>query len=92
MDLEKLDRRTLERMLARLEVTQEVVAKAARALPDLADAVASPSEEDLEKLAQKLTAERSVREERIERALERAASPAERIPQGPVQPFDEDDL
>ncbi len=92
MDLEKLDRRTLERMLARREVSAEEVAKAARALPDLADAVASPSEDDLKQLAETLEEERSVREERIQRALERAASPAERIPQGPVQPFDEDDL
>ncbi len=92
MDLEKLDRRTLERMLARREVTPEEVAKAARALPDLGDAVASPSEEDLEELAEKLALERSVREERIQRALERAARPAERAPQGPVQPFEEDDL
>ncbi len=92
MDLEKLDRRTLERMLARREVSAEEVAKAARALPDLADAVASPSEDDLKQLAETLEEERSVREERIQRALERAASPAERAPPGPVQPFEEDDI
>ena len=92
MDLEKLDRRTLERMLARREVSVEEVAKAARALPDLADAVAPPSEDDLKQLAETLEEERSVREERIQRALERAASPAERAPPGPVQPFEEDDI
>lgn len=92
MDLEKLDRRTLERMLARREVSAEEVAKAARALPDLADAVASPSEEDLKQLAETLEEEHTVREERILRALERAASPAERAPPGPVQPFEEDDI
>ncbi len=92
MDLEKLDRRTLERMLARREVTAEEVAKAALALPDLADAVAPPSGEDLKELGEKLEAERSVREERIQRAVERAASPAERAPPGPVQPFEEDDI
>lgn len=93
MDLDKLDRRMLERMLARRRLSPEEVAKAARQLPDLADAVETRSEEDLEKLAEELVAERELREERIERALERAASPVQRrVAPGPIQPLDEDDL
>jgi dsDNA-specific endonuclease/ATPase MutS2 len=92
MDPEKLDRRMQERLLRQRRLTPEVLEKARGGLPDLAGEVEERSEEELEALRSELESERVLRAERIERAKERAASPAPPRRLGPLVPLDESEL
>ena len=90
--IEKLDRRIQRRLLAQRKITPADLEKAASKLPDLTENAARAEEEELEKLGNDLTAEREVRGERIQRALERAAAAEPERPTPPVTPIEESDL
>lgn len=89
---QKTDRRLIENGLASRRRPEEEVRQMLEELPDLADNVAKPTSEELEKLAADLTSELELRGERIKRALERAAEPPPAPAPGPVEPFEESEL
>lgn len=91
-ELQKLDRRILDRLLAERRVTQDEVDKALAKLPDSAQATEERSAEELERFLEELEREQGLRAERIERALERASQPRQAPTRGPVEPIDEADL
>ena len=66
---EILDKRLLERKLRQGQASQREVEEAQKDLPDLAHNVRRPEPEELERLAEELERERTLRAERIERAL-----------------------
>ncbi len=90
--IEKLDRRIRERLLAQRKITRADLEKAVSKLPDLAENAVQAEQEELDKLGNDLTAEREVRSERIQRALERAAAAEPERPTPPVTPLEESDL
>ena len=67
-----------KRILARRN--SESPSAAESELPDLAERIFEPSEEDVEAFRLALTQEQSLRAERVVRALERAAKPPEAPP------------
>ncbi len=89
---QKNDRRLIERGIASRRAPKEEVEGMLEALPDLSENVATPNAQDLEKFAADLTAERELRAERIQRAIERASEPPPAPPAGPVEPFEESEL
>ena len=66
-----LDRTLDKRILAGRNAGSKVATESE--LPDLADRIFEPSEEEVEAFRLALTEEQSLREERVQRALERAA-------------------
>lgn len=71
MDSSGVDKRLQERALRRHEVSREDLSKSHSKLPDGAESLRVPSDEDLEKLDEELRTESRVRAERIEKAVER---------------------
>jgi hypothetical protein len=86
-----IDRRIQDRMLRERRITRAQVEERAGQLPDLADRVRTPSDDEIQAFADVLPREQEVRAERIERALERAVAPPPPAPT-PVTEFDADDL
>ncbi len=87
-----LDRTLDKRILARRNAGSKVATESE--LPDLADRIFEPSEEEVEAFRLALTEEQSLREERVQRALERAAKPPEAppMPEIPLDGLDDLDL
>ena len=86
MDPSKAPEKRLQlRELRKGKISAAELEKQAKALPDLADNVYVPSDEELEKLREELTAEHTARNERIQRALEGPPAPE---PAPPPIPFE----
>lgn len=86
---ETVDKRLLERSVRKGELAASEVEKQAGSR-DYADAVTTPSDEDIEKLREDLASEKITRDERIARSI---AEPARRpTPVVPVAPLLEEDL
>jgi hypothetical protein len=86
--LDKMLDKRLQRRLERLQKSSGQSDREASQLPDLADRIAPPSDEELEELKRALIAERPIREERVRRAVERQTNPEPEIE--PVIPLDDE--
>ena len=82
------DKRLLERSIRKGELDAEGVREAGLELPDLADAVDRPTDDELAKLREDLASEKVVRDERIEEAKNRPSMPPR--PVAPVVPLDDE--
>ncbi len=78
---DSLDKRIMDRSKGRPELE-------AADLPDLAGNIFEPTDEEVEAFRSSLIQEQALREERVQRALERASRPPE-APPLPEIPFDE---
>ena len=83
------DKRLLDRSLRKAEARADEVADRLGGLPDLADKLRRPSDEEIESLRQELQSESSQRAERIGRQLLEDRTPRQQAP-APVIPFDAD--
>jgi len=82
---EELDKRLVERKVRQGQLSQENLERNTKALPDLAQNVSRPDEEELERVREELELEQVARDRRIERAL---TEPSEPVAPPPVVPFE----
>jgi hypothetical protein len=81
------DKRLLDRSLRKAEARAEEIASRVGSLPDLADHLRKPSDEEVESLRQELATESTRRAERIQRQLLEDRTPRQQAPVA-VIPFD----
>lgn len=90
-ELEKRDRRTVERGVRDRKISAKELLEAEERLPDLSSNLRQLGPEELEGFREALASEAELRGERIERALERAVAPPPQPPR-PVQELEAEDL
>ena len=81
--VERLDRRLQEREMRHGQLSRQELDRDRNALPDLADNVHRPDEEELERVRKELELEGVARAERIQRALSEAHEPPPVLPAPP---------
>ena len=82
-----LDNRLQQRSMSKGQLPRGQAAGARQELPDSAENVCRPDEEELERVREELEKERATREARIECALTEPRE-VEQAPQAPVIPFE----